>query len=379
MNEIAIFQPNQQMVLPAHLQGLGLGVTTDMTAIIGDQRNRIGLKGSRFRQVIAGQEVAVWDENYLDVIIVGVVPTVSRIYYANAYSSNKDDNKPPTCYSVDNIAPPVDLATRQSDTCEKCQWNVKGSKISEDGHEGKACGYFRRMAIILPGDDTGTLYYVDVKSQGLFGESKKSVGKFSMNDYAKMLQMQGVDASILVTRLSFDTDKSVPKLMFQALRYVDENEIAVVQRLGEGAEIAEYLDVNMKTIDISKETSADETGVEEAAAPEPAAAPAVSQPRPVVAQTAPKPAPATTPRPVATPAPKPAAVPQPKPAAVPQPKPVVKPATAQPKPVAKSVIQAKPIAKPAVQIDTGISAGPVEVGSDAELGDLMAELGIDLS
>jgi hypothetical protein len=395
MSDMVLFDANQPAQLPAHLQGLGLNVTGAMAAVIGDQRNRIGLKGSRFRQVIAGQEVAVWEENYLDVIIVGVVPTVSRLYYANKYSQDKTENKPPTCYSVDNVAPPIDLPTRQSDACETCQWNVKGSKIGEDGHEGKACGYFRRMAVMLAGDPEGVLYYIDVKSQGLFGESDKAQNKYSMNDYAKFLQMRGVDASQLVTRLSFDTDSSTPKLLFKPFGWITPEDVTVIQGLIEADAIKEYLDINMRTVDISRERTAEDIaeGVEEAEAPEPA--PATPTPKPVAtAQTRPQPAPATAPRQQATPAPKPVQTAA-KPVAASAPKPVssatAKPIAQAPKPVQQAAkptpVAAKPTpvankpvpvaAKPApVQIDTGIA--PVQEVNEAGLEDLLGELGITI-
>jgi hypothetical protein len=376
-NEMMLIQGDGPLALPAHLQGLtGLGVGKSLMAAIGDTRNRIGLKGNRFRQVINGQEVGVWDENYLDVIIVGVVPTLSRIWYEGKYKAG-GDNAPPSCYSVDNVTPAADVMNPPSVTCAQCPKNIKGSRIGDDGHEGKACAYFRRMAVMLPGDST--LYYIDVKAMGLFGESNKQLNQFSMNDYAKFLETRGVDASLVITRLSFDTDSSVPKLLFKPYGYIDEFDAANITAISETNEIQEYLTINMKTVDISKEVSAD--AGEDVAEPEaatPAPAPVAARPAP---QTAPRPAPATTAAPRPTPAARPAQA-----AARPVAKPVQ--TAAKPAPVAAKPAQAKPVAqaaKPVARAVTGVLvdsnvpapvAAPVEISGDDEMKSLLGDLGL---
>jgi hypothetical protein len=381
--EMVMFDPasSDSSNLPAHLQGLGLGVSQSLMAAIGDQLNRIGLKGSRFRQIINGQEVGVFEENYLDVIIVGVVPSVSRIYYAGKFSQ-KGDNDPPTCYSVDNVAPPIDLPTRQSDACATCRWNVKGSKIADDGSETKACGYFRRVVVMLPGDNS--LYRLDVKAQGLFGDDNEKLNKYSLNGYAKFLNTRGVDASVLVTRLSFDTNNSVPKLFFSPNRWIGEEEVAQVQELTKGNDLAQYLEVKFKTIDLSKETAAEEAEADVPAAAAPnvtrQAAPQAA-PKPAVQAAKPTPAPArTVPAPAAKPAPAPAQ--RPVAAAPQQARPAVqaaKPATQAAKPTPQAA--AKPVQKAApieVQADIPYTeqAEVTEVGSNDELLDIIADLGI---
>lgn len=376
------------MHLPAHLAGLGLGVGQQLMATIGDSRNRIGLKGSRFRQVINGQEVGVWDENYLDVIIVGVVPTNSRIFYEGRYQQG-GDNQPPTCYSVDDITPADDVKNKQSDKCATCPQNIKGSRTTEGGQATKACGYFRRIAILLPGDST--LYYIDVKAMGLFGESHANVNRFSLNDYAKFLSSRGVDASVLVTRLSFDTDQSVPKLLFKPERYITEDEASMVMELSRGNEIQEYLTINMKTVDISQEVSPD-ASAEEVAEPE-APAPTPARQAPPAARTAPQAAPRPAPATQAAPQPRPApaatqAAPAQRPAAAPAPRqaaPAARAAAPAQRQAAPAQRQAAPARQP-VTIDNGVvqpatapapatRAQPVEVAT-GEVGDILAELGL---
>lgn len=364
MSDMVMFDANaDSSMLPAHLQGVGLNATQSLMAIIGDQLNRIGVKGSRFRQFIGGTEVAIWEEPYLDCIIVAVVPTLSRLFYAGKYKQ-KGDNDAPTCYSADNVAPPLDLPTRQSDACATCPQNIKGSKVSDDGTEVKACGYFRRVIIMLPGDPT--LYRLDVKSQGLFGDDQEKLNKYSLTGFAKFLNARGVDASLLVTRLSFNTDKSTPTLLFSPNRYITPEELADVQSISDTKMLQDYLDIKFKTIDLSKETPAPEEDVPQAEAPAPQ--------RPVATAQTPKPTPvAQTPRPAQQAAPKPVAQVPSKvrvDANVPAPKTV----QAAPKPVAQAP-------KPVPQAPKPVQAAPVqatvtEVGTSDDLESLISELGI---
>jgi hypothetical protein len=240
--------------LPAYLQGIDSGISAELMAAVGGQSlNRIGTKGSRFRQVVLGEEVGVFDENYLDVIIVGAAPAVSRRFYTGAYDSS-GDNAPPTCYSVDGLFPAEDVHQKQAEKCNLCAQNIKGSKTTDTGGKAKACSYFRRLVVVLAGDTEGMLYRLDVTSMGLFGESQAKAQKYALNDYAKALKSRGLDAGILVTRLSFDTDQSVPKLLFQPARCITEADVAMIATI-DAAQKEAYLDVSMKTVDISEESA----------------------------------------------------------------------------------------------------------------------------
>jgi hypothetical protein len=250
---------SQALQLPTYLQGADLGVSTALLATAGLGGNRIGLKGNRFRQIVNGKEEGVWDENYLDVIIIGAVPHISRIFYEGTYQ--QDVKAAPTCYSADGIAPPDDVKAKQSTKCEICPKNQKGSKIV-NGQKLKACAYFQRLVVMLAGDMEGIKYTVDVKAMGIFGESHANVNKYNIRDYTKLLANRGADVATLVTRLSFDTDQSVPKLLFQPQRFITAEEYEVVKNSIGTPELDNMLKINMTTVDLSGEVDAEETAVE---------------------------------------------------------------------------------------------------------------------
>ena len=299
-NELMIAQDGP-MSLPAHLQGIDVGVSKALLAGMYTGGNRIGLKGSRFRLVVAGIEEGVFEENYLDTIFLSAAPAVSRVFYKEAYKQGT--NAAPVCYSPDGIAPPLDVPQRQSDKCATCPQNVKGSKI-QDGNKYKACGYFRRVVVMLGGDTIERrVYKLDVKAQGLFGENTANAK--NLNDYIKSLETRGMDVGHVITRISFDTNSSVPKLLFKPFRYITPDELEAVRALVVSDEVKNMSEVSMTTLDLSHEESADTGAVQEAAQEAPQAAPVqaapVQQPAPVAA---PRPAPVAQsvqrPTPVAT-------------------------------------------------------------------------------
>lgn len=249
MSNDIIEGPNSQ--LPAHLQGIDTGVNTNLMAGVSQGGDRIGLKGSRFRLVVNGVEEGVFEENYLDAIILGAAPAISRVYYEGEYQPDK--NMAPTCYSADGITPADDVHNKQSDKCATCPMNVKGSKVT-NGRSIKACSYFRRVVVMLAGDtEKRHVYKLDVKSQGLFGDASSDGKNVNLIDYIKKFNNRGIDMGVVVTRVSFDTDSSVPKLLFRASRYVDEDEMNAVQDLVGSDEVNGLSDVTMSTVDLSNE------------------------------------------------------------------------------------------------------------------------------
>ena len=242
--EMSLFASNAQ--LPAHLQGVNLGITTQLKQGMFTGGNRIGLRNSRFRLIVAGVEEGIIEENYLDVIFLSAAPAVSRVYYKDAYKQG--ENAPPVCFSADGIVPHNDVKQKQSDKCATCPMNIKGSKVS-DGQKYKACGYFRRVVVMLAGDvEDKRVFKLDVKGQGIFGDS--SAAAKSLNDYIKALDTRGVDAGQVVTRIKFDLDASVPKLLFAPQRYIDSDELAVVQDLIVSDEVKNMAEVSMSTVDL---------------------------------------------------------------------------------------------------------------------------------
>lgn len=283
--------------LPAHLFAADGSATAQLLGGLGGEgRNRIGLKGARFRLVHAGQEVAVKDESYLDVVILGANAAVSRTYYAGKYDQTKKEK--PTCFSPDGVAPHKDSVTPQSTKCATCPQNEKGSKIYEDGTKGRACGFSKRLAVTLPGDPDQTVYQLDVKALSIFGDGMPAKRLYTLAEYTKLLASQNFNVTALVTRVSFDTDVSVPKLYFTPQApIVDASVAANMQKLAKSKETQKLLEVTPDSVDLTGEVDAPEPFAQPAtvkpaavAAPKPAPVADVVAPEPEVIPAEPKPA-----------------------------------------------------------------------------------------
>jgi hypothetical protein len=298
---------------PQYLQTFDSGISKDL-ALGGMGRNRIGLKGNRFRLIVNGIEEAILEQNSMELVIVGASPGVGRLFFGADYDA--DVKSHPLCYSADGITPGQDVINPQSVKCAVCPQNQKGSKITQGGDKTKACSYFKRMAVSWLGDDKHRVFQLDGKALTIFGQGEPAQNKFTLSEYGNKLKTRGLDPAHMVTKVSFDPQSSVPKLYFSPLRMITEEEAGWVQDLVNSEEVKSVVTI----------TAITDASDAESEAPAVQSAPVA---KPVVA---PKPA-AAAPRPVA----------QPKPAAAPAPAPTVAKATlvkaAAPKPAPAPVVK----------------------------------------
>lgn len=83
--------------------------------------------------------------------VTGVVIFTHRMngYWENAYGSGDDDNKAPSCSSMDGKVG-IDTETGEVRNCENCPYNTYGSDTR--GGKGKACKNMRRVYLMMDGD-----------------------------------------------------------------------------------------------------------------------------------------------------------------------------------------------------------------------------------
>lgn len=367
----ALINLDQPAGLPAHLQGFQSSAAANMV-VGGTAYNRIGLKGCRFRLIVNGQEEMIVQDHYLDVIIVGSSPGVSRMFYGKTY--DPDEKAAPDCYSSDGITPNADAKALQSTKCQICPQNQIGSKVDERGNKKRACGFFKRLAVILP-HDPSMLFRLEAKGMTIFADGKPAINAFSLAEYGKKLKARGIDPSWLVTRLTFNTDESVPQVFFTPSRYLEATEAPIIADLINGGEVEKLLEITSQTVDTSGEAVAPAVPAAQAApqAPAPQTAPTLA-PTPAVVQPAPAQA-----APVVQRAPAPASAPP-----VTQGPAVVKTVIAtQAPPVAKAtpprtaapVVTQAPATAPAIAVPASAPPAMVEQSSDdAGLAALIAQL-----
>lgn len=219
--------------LPAHLMNFGSASNLGLNVVgginIGKAHPRVSIKQNRFRLIDEqGQEFVV-PQLYLDVIIVGANPVVSKMYYAGAYNPQAAEAEAPTCWSDNGTAPSSRASTPQSGTCEACPHNVWGSKVTPAGSKIKACADSKKMAVILVDNPTGPVYELRVPGASL--ENIKAI--------AESMSAKGVPLPGLIIRLTFDETAGYPKLLFTAVNYISADQKAAVMDVIDGEEVKE--------------------------------------------------------------------------------------------------------------------------------------------
>jgi hypothetical protein len=340
MSNVTVFNPGQ---LPAHLRSVGISDTAKALAGGGQTGNRLSIKGGVFRLVVDGKEIAAIEERYLDIVIVAAAPKVSRTFYLKQYDA--DNPAGPDCWSQNGDIPDPTSKAKQAASCAACPQNVKGSGQGDS----RACRYSQRVAIVLANDLEGDVMQLSLPALSLFGNANGD--DRPLQEYARWLTAQGIDPTMLVTRLKFDTKSESPKLFFKAMRWLEQEEFDICREQGATADAKKAISMNPAQMD----------GV---APTEPVAVPGQ---RPTAA--APKPAPAPPPEEEEPPAPAPkrrAAAPAPAAEEAEAPAPAPRRRAAAPKAAAPAPAPAAEPEEPTLK-SNGPAANAVPTGALADI------------
>ena len=222
MSNIALF--NQD--LPDFLQSAGVSeLTKQLAGRTGVKR--IVPKNGIFRKVVGGEEMGKVKGD-LNVVVVNASPKVGRIFYAKQWSADAEPTAP-DCFSNDGVAPDDGSANKQSDRCDSCEQNIKGSGMGNS----KACRYSRRIAVVLEEDFgtsiEGSVYQMNLSSKSLFGDSVGD-NTHPFESYTKYLSNNGKSLDYVVTQLSFNEDNDNQSILFTPTRFINKGEYAVTSK-----------------------------------------------------------------------------------------------------------------------------------------------------
>jgi hypothetical protein len=269
MSNITLFSPSQAPAFARNntLSETALALTGGGT---GNSTKRISIKGGVFRLVAGGKEIAAIDERHLDVIIVKAAPKVSRIFYAKAYDSENITG--PDCWSNDGEKPDATSQNRQSASCISCPQNQAGSGQGNS----RACRYQQRLAVVLESNPNGDVLQLTLPATSVFG--KEDGDKRPLQAYARHLALSNppVNPEQIVTRMKFDTKAESPKLFFQPVRWLTDDEYAVVQDQAASPDASRAVVMTVAQSDGVKQSAplalSSKAPVEEEDAPKPKAA-----------------------------------------------------------------------------------------------------------
>ena len=217
MGEVAQFTGGK---VPAKLKALA-GDNTDLSAGVRGGYSVLSIRGSRWHVKVGDEETTITDSTTGDpvgslrLVLLKASPNVSKNYYASGYEEGASEA--PTCWSIDGIRPDP-AADKQADSCAVCPKNVFGSRVTDAGKKVKACGDSRRLAVIPEGDFKNDVYGGPM----LLRVPASSLSNLSQ--YGKKMDKQGFPYNTIVTRCSFDHTVSFPKLEFNAVRPLTDDE-----------------------------------------------------------------------------------------------------------------------------------------------------------
>jgi hypothetical protein len=179
--------------------------------------------------LLAGsEEIASIDDRHLDVVIVQAASKISRTFYVGTYEEGSA--KGPTCWSADGEKPDAYAEDPQSSNCASCPQNAAGSGQGSS----RACRFSQRLAVVLANDVGGDIMQLTLSATSIFG--KEEGDKRPLQAYARFLTAQNISPETVVTRLRFDTKAAVPKLFFQPMRWLSEDEYETVKEKSESTE-----------------------------------------------------------------------------------------------------------------------------------------------
>lgn len=203
-----------------------LGLDEDTKAVAGGSINatkRISIEGRVFRKIVGGKEQSVNTQNEMPIIFVKMAHDASRTFYSSTYK--KGVKISPSCWSNDSKIPDPEVANPPAASCAECPNSVKGSG---QGGQGTACRLSWRTAVVLPGDPSGDVYQLVLPATSAFG--KEENGRWPFRPYIQMLANNNVSAGRVVTKMEFDINSPVPRLLFSPMSAVPADVREVIAR-----------------------------------------------------------------------------------------------------------------------------------------------------
>ena len=207
-----------------------IGLDEDTIAVanssFSNQTKRISLRGGVFRKIVGGKEVSTADSSVMNIIIIKMAHTPSRVYYKDSYEEGKRVS--PICWSNDSNKPDVEVRKPQAKSCHTCPNSVRGSGF---GGVGTSCRISWRVAIVLASDPEGDILELVLPSNSCFGKEEKS--KWPFKTYIQILANNNVSAGRIVTKMQFDPNSSKPRALFSPVEAVEDWVLEVVNSQAE--------------------------------------------------------------------------------------------------------------------------------------------------
>lgn len=202
------------------------------------------------KQVYPIDDAAGHPMAYVDVVVVKAHDPLSKTYYIDEWKA--DSASPPDCSSIEGKVPDDGVPHPQSEFCYNCEHNKFGTARVGTG---KACKDTKRLAL-LPVDRDGNV----VDNEFFGGAMLFRVTPGSFANFTKYLK---TDCKAhhrkpheIVTRLNFVRDQNASIVQFQFVRWLEEEEAAIVKATRADEHTERVLSMNLTTPDEENPASA---------------------------------------------------------------------------------------------------------------------------
>jgi hypothetical protein len=209
---------------------------SNFTDGVADSFPRLSIRGKAFWVQINGKELRAGsvDPNkgaIVDVVLVNASRQLAKTYYAKPFSSG--DREMPDCWSLDSIRPDQSIVKPVNPTCQDCPKNAFNSAPS--GRGGKACQDSKRV-IVTTADQLANqeplLLLMRLPQQSL-KNLKNHVEKLAFHGYTEPYSC--------VSRMSFDMEVEFPKVQFDFVEPLTDEEFEAAEMLAGSKKVNDML------------------------------------------------------------------------------------------------------------------------------------------
>jgi hypothetical protein len=214
------------------------GLVSELAAGVTAGFPVISFRGKVWRVKHRGEEKNVLrpdgDPAYsLELVVVKAAANISKIFYEKGFEEGS--SAPPDCWSTTGITPDAGAAKKQSATCAGCPHNAWGSKVTPAGKKAKACTDSKRIAV-------APLLDLDNSTYGAPMLLRVPAASLSdMATYGGNLAKAGYPDWAVGTKISFDQQEAYPKMVFNVIRALDDEELDKVIAMRDSPEIERIL------------------------------------------------------------------------------------------------------------------------------------------
>jgi hypothetical protein len=96
--------------------------------------------------------------------------------------------------------------------------------------------------VVLANNIDGEVFQLVLPAQSIFGKAEG--GKMPLEAYAKFIGGHGLSISSVVTELKFDTASATPKIIFRAVRPLNEDEMEMAIEKGQSQDAVQAITYN---------------------------------------------------------------------------------------------------------------------------------------